>query len=197
MIKFLLYLSLSLAAVCNAYSLDLFGYQLHSDIYQYAGDGEIIYNKKDIDSIELAEDRVLTPNKYLTKYIIKSTVAGNIYEIHGSNNKLSMSPVECLGIQEIFLKLFEEKNSDLFLIEKKRLPINLKSKITWDIHLTNKKENDNSIFSVTCDYSFNNRRMDIVLSDQEFRVRENQNFNELQETKNEKTNQSKIDTSGI
>ena len=39
--------------------------------------------------------------------------------------------------------------------------------------------------------------MDIVLSDQEFRVRENQNFNELQETKNEKTNQSKIDTSGI
>ena len=45
-----------------------------------------------------------------------------------------MSPVECLGIQEIFLKLFEEKNSDLFLIEKKRLPINLKSKITWDLH---------------------------------------------------------------
>ena len=46
MIKFLLYLSLSLATVCNAYTLDLFGYQLHSDIYQYAGDGEITYNKK-------------------------------------------------------------------------------------------------------------------------------------------------------
>ena len=197
MIKFLLYLSLSLAAVCNAYALDLFGYQLHSDIYQYTGDGEITYNKKNIDSIELAEDRVLTPNKYLTKYIIKSTLAGNIYEIHGFNNQLKMSPVECLGVQEVFLKLFEEKNSDLFLIEKKRLPINLKSKITWDIHLTNKRKNDNFIFSVTCDYSFNNRRMGIILGDQEFMIRENKKFNELQETKNEKINQSKIDTNGI
>ncbi|MDA1284341.1 MAG: hypothetical protein O3C61_05385 [Proteobacteria bacterium] len=197
MIKFLLYFSLSLSAICNVYALDLFGYQLHTDIYQYASDGEINYNKKEIDSIQLAKDKVLTPNKYLTKYIIKSTLAGNIYEIHGSNNKLSMSPVECLSIQEIFLKSFEEKNSDLFVIEKKRLPINLKSKITWDAYLSDKIENDNFIFSVTCDYSFNNRRMDIILSDKEFMIRENKNFNELQETKKEKINQSKIDTSGI
>ena len=59
MIKFLLYLFLSLLFEC--FSKELFGYKLHSDIYQYAGDGEIIYNKKDIDSIELAEDRVQNP----------------------------------------------------------------------------------------------------------------------------------------
>ena len=198
MIKFILYFFLNIFLIHNyGFSKELFGYKLHSDIYQYTNDGKINYNEEDIDSIEIFKDKVKIPNTYLTQYIIKSTTAGNIYEIHGSNNKLDISPVECLSIQEIFINSFEERNSDLFLIEKKRLPINLKSKITWDLSLIDKINNNTFIFSVICDYSFNNRRIDIVLSDNEFRMRENKIFNNLQETKKEKINKSKIDTSGI
>ena len=198
MTKFLLYFFLNIFLIHNySFSSELFGYQLYSDIYQYINDGKINYNNEDIDTIEITKDRVKIPNTYLTQYIIKSTVAGNIYEIQGSNNKLDISPVECLSVQEIFINSFEEKNSDLFLIEKKKLPMNLKSKITWDLSLFDKIKNNNFIFSVTCDYSFNNRRMDIVLSDKDFRNRESKTFNNLQETKKEKINKSKIDTSGI
>ena len=198
MTKFLLYFFLNIFLIHNySFSSELFGYQLYSDIYQYINDGKINYNNEDIDTIEIAKDRVKIPNTYLTQYIIKSTVAGNIYEIQGSNNKLDISPVECLSVQEIFINSFEERNSDLFLIEKKKLPMNLKSKITWDLSLFDKIKNNNFIFSVTCDYSFNNRRMDIVLSDKDFMNRESKTFNNLQETKKEKINKSKIDTSGI
>jgi hypothetical protein len=197
MIKFLLYLFLTFSFIYKSQALDLFGYQLYADVHQYINDGEFNYNKKKIDSIELSKDRVLIPNTNLTKYIIKSTIAGNIYEIHGANNQLNITPVECLSIQETFLKSFEEKNSNLFQIEKKRLPVSLKSKITWDIYLIDKIENNNFIFSVTCDYSFNNRRMDIILSDKEFMIRENKISNKLSENTEEKTKQLKIDTSGI
>ena len=198
MTKFLLYFFLNIFLIHNySFSSELFGYQLYSDVYQYINDGKINYNNEDIDTIEIAKDRVKIPNTYLTQYIIKSTVAGNIYEIQGSNNKLDISPVECLSVQEIFINSFEERNSDLFLIEKKKLPMNLKSKITWDLSLFDKIKNNNFIFSVTCDYSFNNRRMDIVLSDKDFMNRESKTFNNLQETKKEKINKSKIDTSGI
>ena len=198
MTKFLLYFFLNIFLIHNySFSSELFGYQLYSDVYQYINDGKINYNNEDIDTIEITKDRVKIPNTYLTQYIIKSTVAGNIYEIQGSNNKLDISPVECLSVQEIFINSFEERNSDLFLIEKKKLPMNLKSKITWDLSLFDKIKNNNFIFSVTCDYSFNNRRMDIVLSDKDFMNRESKTFNNLQETKKEKINKSKIDTSGI
>ena len=198
MTKFLIYFFLNIFLIHNySFSSELFGYQLYSDIYQYINDGKINYNNEDIDTIEITKDRVKIPNTYLTQYIIKSTVAGNIYEIQGSNNKLDISPVECLSVQEIFINSFEERNSDLFLIEKKKLPMNLKSKITWDLSLFDKIKNNNFIFSVTCDYSFNNRRMDIVLSDKDFMNRESKTFNNLQETKKEKINKSKIDTSGI
>ena len=89
-----------------------------------------------------------------------------------------------MSIQETFINSFEERNSDLFLIEKKRLPINLKSKITWDLLLIDKINNNTFIFSVICDYSFNNRRIDIVLSDNEFRTRENKIFNRIDRIKN-------------
>ena len=46
-------------------------------------------------------------------------------------------------------------------------------------------------------YSWATVGIDIVLSDNEFRTRENKIFNNLQETKKEKINKSKIDTSGI
>ena len=198
MTKFLIYFFLNIFLIHNySFSSELFGYQLYSDVYQYINDGKINYNNEDIDTIEITKDRVKIPNTYLTQYIIKSTVAGNIYEIQGSNNKLDISPVECLSVQEIFINSFEERNSDLFLIEKKKLPMNLKSKITWDLSLFDKIKNNNFIFSVTCDYSFNNRRMDIVLSDKDFMNRESKTFNNLQETKKEKINKSKIDTSGI
>ena len=198
MTKFLLYFFFNIFLIHNySFSSELFGYQLYSDVYQYINDGKINYNNEDIDTIEITKDRVKIPNTYLTQYIIKSTVAGNIYEIQGSNNKLDISPVECLSVQEIFINSFEERNSDLFLIEKKKLPMNLKSKITWDLSLFDKIKNNNFIFSVTCDYSFNNRRMDIVLSDKDFMNRESETFNNLQETKKEKINKSKIDTSGI
>ncbi|MDC1315766.1 hypothetical protein N8251_00100 [Alphaproteobacteria bacterium] len=198
MTKFLLYFFLNIFLIHNySFSSELFGYKLYSNIYQYINDGKINYNNEDIDTIEITKDRVKIPNTYLTQYIIKSTVAGNIYEIQGSNNKLDISPVECLSVQEIFINSFEERNSDLFLIEKKKLPMNLKSKITWDLSLFDKIKNNNFIFSVTCDYSFNNRRMDIVLSDKDFMNRESKTFNNLQETKKENINKSKIDTSGI
>ena len=74
---------------------------------------------------------------------------------------------------------------------------NLKSKITWALTLVDEIKNNTFIFSVICDYSFNNRRIDIVLSDKEFRTRENKIFNNLKKTKKEKINKSKIDTSGI
>ena len=61
-----------------------------------------------------------------------------------------------------------------------------------------KKKNDNQlIFSVTCDYSFNNRRMDIILSDINFLKKENKVFENKIDADEQKSQQKVIDTSGI
>ena len=76
----------------NAQSIELFGYKLYEDILRYENDGSIKLKKGNIESISIKEDSVLIANKYLTEYTLKSTKTGNIYEIHGSNNQLQLSP---------------------------------------------------------------------------------------------------------
>ena len=64
--------------------------------------------------------------------------------------------------------------------------------------LFTRKKNDNQlIFSVTCDYSFNNRRMDIILSDINFLKKENKVFENKIDADEQKSQQKVIDTSGI
>lgn len=181
----------------NLFSIELFGYKLYDEVYQYQNDGNTNYKKDKIENIVINEDQVLISNKYLNQYIIKSTKNGSIYEIHGSNNQLNMSPVECLDIQNKFITSFEDKNADLFFTEIKQFPNKLKSKTTWEIYLQEKNKNNEIIFSVTCDYSFNNRRMDIILSDINFLKKENKIFENEIEADEQKSQQKIIDTSGI
>tara|TARA_B100000963_G_C22627791_1_gene673299 strand:- start:1412 stop:2005 length:594 start_codon:yes stop_codon:yes gene_type:complete len=181
----------------NLFSIELFGYKLYDEVYQYQNDGNTNYKKDKIENIVINEDQVLISNKYLNQYIIKSTKNGSIFEIHGSNNQLNMSPVECLDIQNKFITSFEDKNADLFFTEIKQFPNKLKSKTTWEIYLQEKNKNNEIIFSVTCDYSFNNRRMDIILSDINFLKEENKIFEEKLNSENQISEKKSIDTSGI
>ena len=181
----------------NSYSIELFGYKLYEDITRYKNDGSVNYKKNLIDYIIIDKDQVLITNKYLNQYKLKSTKNGNIFEIHGSNNHLDMSPVECLDVQNKFINSFEKKNEELFFTEIKQFPYKLKSKTTWEIYLIEKMNQGEVIFSVTCDYSFNNRRMDIILSDINFFKNENKLFNEEIESKEKNSKEKIIDTSGI
>tara|TARA_Y100000768_G_scaffold383553_1_gene365933 strand:- start:72 stop:665 length:594 start_codon:yes stop_codon:yes gene_type:complete len=181
----------------NSYSIELFGYKLYEDITRYKNDGSVNYKKNFIDNIIIDKDQVLISNKYLNQYKLKSTKNGNIFEIHGSNNHLDMSPVECLDVQNKFINSFEKKNEELFFTEIKQFPYKLKSKTTWEIYLIEKMNQGEVIFSVTCDYSFNNRRMDIILSDINFFKNENKLFNEEIESKEKNSREKIIDTSGI
>ena len=181
----------------HSFSIELFGYKLYEDIDKYQNDGDINYKKNNIDNIVIFEDRVLISNKYLNQYIIKSTKNGSIFEIHGSNRKLDMSPVECLDVQNKFITSFEKKNLELFFTNVQQFPNKLQSKTTWEIYLQEKKNDNQLIFSVTCDYSFNNRRMDIILSDINFLKKENKIFENEIEADEQKSKQKVIDTSGI
>ena len=200
MLKFLMFKTLftvSMFFCLNAQSIELFGYKLYEDILRYENDGSIKLKKGNIESISIKEDNVLIANKYLTKYTLKSTKTGNIYEIHGSNNQLQLSPVECLDIQDRFINSFQKKNTELFQTEVKQFPNKLKSKTTWEIYLSNKSNSSELIFSVTCDYSFNNRRMDIILSDSTYLSDENSNYENLLDENKENISKEEIDTSGI
>ena len=197
MFRVTLLIGLILTASVNSKEIELFGYKLYEDISKYKNDGNINYKKDKIDNIEIYEDQVMTPNMYLNQYKIKSTKTGNIFEIHGSNKQLKISPVECLDVQNKFIKSFENKNAKLFFTDVKQFPNKLKSKTTWEVYLEEKINSKKLIFSVTCDYSFNNRRMDIVLSDLNFLENENKLFEEEIETQNQKLKEQKIDTSGI
>ena len=181
----------------HSFSIELFGYKLYEDIGKYQNDGDINYKKNKIDNIVIFEDRVLISNKYLNQYIIKSTKNGSIFEIHGSNRKLDMSPVECLDVQNKFITSFEKKNLENFFTNIQQFPNKLQSKTTWEIYLQEKNNNNELIFSVTCDYSFNNRRMDIILSDINFLKKENKIFENEIEADEQKSQQKVIDTSGI
>ena len=181
----------------HSFSIELFGYKLYEDIDKYQNDGDINYKKNNIDNIVIFEDRVLISNKYLNQYIIKSTKNGSIFEIHGSNRKLDMSPVECLDVQNKFIISFEKKNLELFFTNVQQFPNKLQSKTTWEIYLQEKKNDNQLIFSVTCDYSFNNRRMDIILSDINFLKKENKVFENKIDADEQKSQQKIIDTSGI
>ena len=181
----------------SAHSLELFGYKLYDGIEQYLNDGKVSFKKKLIEEIDIDSDKVLKSNQYLNSYNIKSTKTGYIFEIHGSNNNLKINPVECLDIQNEFIASFQNKIPNLFTSEVKQFPNKLKSKTTWEIYMSNKTDNSELIFSVTCDYSFNNRRMDIILSDQDYRKSENYIFDNLEEAEREKIKEKEIDTTGI
>ena len=181
----------------SSYAIELFGYKLYEDINRYQNDGDINYKKNIIDNIVIYEDRVLISNKYLNQYTIKSTKNGSIFEIHGSNRKLDMSTVECLDVQNKFITSFEKKNLELFFTNVQQFPNKLQSKTTWEIYLQEKKNDNQLIFSVTCDYSFNNRRMDIILSDINFLKKENKVFENKIDADEQKSQQKVIDTSGI
>ena len=181
----------------SSYAIELFGYKLYEDISQYLNDGEVSYKKNYIDHIFINEDRVLISNKYLNQYKIKSTKSGNIFEIHGLNNQLNLSPVECLDVQNQFIVSFENRNSELFSTNIKQFPNKLKSKTTWEIYLEEKTNMNELIFSVTCDFSFNNRRMEIILSDINFFNLENQIFDNEEDIQKQGLDKKVIDTSGI
>ena len=85
----------------------------------------------------------------------------------------------------------------LFSTQIKQFPNKLKSKTTWEIFMNNESDNSKLIFSVTCDYSFNNRRMDIILSDEDYRKSEDYIFENLEEVEKEKIKKKEIDTTGI
>ena len=194
----ILSLSLSLLLISlNSHAIDLFGYKLYENIFKYENDGDIKFKKEIIESISIQEERVLISNKYLKNYVIKATKTGNIYEIHGSNKLLQLNPVECLDIQSQFIKSFQNKNSDEYSTEVKQFPNKLKSKTTWEIYLSNRSNNSELIFSVTCDYSFNNRRMDIILSDGNYLSDENSKYENLLDENKENISKEEIDTSGI
>ena len=89
------------------------------------------------------------------------------------------------------------KNSDEYSTEVKQFPNKLKSKTTWEIYLDSIKDDNKLIFSVTCDYSFNNRRMDIILSDNSYMINENKKYDFLLEDKGQTTQVKEIDSSGI
>jgi hypothetical protein len=181
----------------SSYAIELFGYRLYEDISQYLNDGEVSYKKDSIDHIFIDEDRVLISNKYLNQYKIKSTKSGNIFEIHGLNNQLNLSPVECLDVQNKFIVSFEKRNAELFSTNIKQFPNKLKSKITWEIYLEEKTNKNELIFSVTCDFSFNNRRMEIILSDINFFNIENEIFDSEEDIQRQSLDKKVIDTSGI
>ena len=92
---------------------------------------------------------------------------------------------------------FEKKNSNFFNVTSQKLDANLQSKSTWDVYLNNSANDQNIIFTFTCDYSFNNRRLSITLSDFQFMNNENQNYDNLQKEIKEEESIKKIDTSGI
>jgi hypothetical protein len=95
------------------------------------------------------------------------------------------------------LHLSKKKNLELFFTNVQQFPNKLQSKTTWEIYLQEKKNDNQLIFSVTCDYSFNNRRMDIILSDINFLKKENKVFENKIDADEQKSQQKVIDTSGI
>ena len=119
----------------HSFSIELFGYKLYEDIDKYQNDGDINYKKNNIDNIVIFEDRVLISNKYLDQYTIKSTKNGSIFEIHGSNRKLDMSPVECLDVQNKFITSFEKKNLENFFTNIKQFP----NKLIWELFYIGKE----------------------------------------------------------
>jgi hypothetical protein len=181
----------------NASSLELFGYKLYLPIQDYSNQGSLVYIQDQIVSLNLDPDKIINPNNLVKNYNLKLTKNGKIYEVEGTNDSLSLSPIECLEMQKKFVFSFEKKNSNKFNVTSQKLDANLQSKSTWDVYLNNSANDQNIIFTFTCDYSFNNRRLSITLSDFQFMKNENQNYDNLQREIKEEESLKKIDTSGI
>ena len=181
----------------NASSLELFGYKLYLPIQDYSNQGSLVYIQDQIVSLNLDPDKIINPNNLVKNYNLKLTKNGKIYEVEGTNDSLYLSPIECLEMQKKFVFSFEKKNSNIFNVTSQKLDANLQSKSTWDVYLNNSANDQNIIFTFTCDYSFNNRRLSITLSDFQFMKNENQNYDNFQREIKEEESLKKIDTSGI
>ena len=181
----------------NASSLELFGYKLYLPIQDYSNQGSLVYIQDQIVSLDLDPDKIINSNNLVKNYNLKLTKNGKIYEVEGTNDSLSLSPIECLEMQKKFVFSFEKKNSNIFNVTSQKLDANLQSKSTWDVYLNNSANDQNIIFTFTCDYSFNNRRLSITLSDFQFMKNEDQKYDERQKEIMEEEKVKKIDTSGI
>ena len=170
---------MSLLFFHKAYSLELFGYKLYSPIQDFLIKGSFAYDQDQIASLNLDPNKIINSNNQVANYFLKSTKNGNIYEVEGTNDKLSLSPIECLEMQKKNLLFhLRKKNSNLYDVSSQKLEANLQSKSTWDVYLNDEINNKNIIFTFTCDYSFNNRRLSISLSDFQFMKDENQIYEE-------------------
>jgi|TARA_E500000178_G_scaffold200465_1_gene198335 hypothetical protein len=181
----------------NASSLELFGYKLYSPLKDFSNQGSFVSIQDRIVSLNLDPDKIINSNNQVKDYTLKFTKNGKIYEVEGTNDSLSLSPIECLEMQKKFVVSFEKKNSDFFNVSSQKLDANLQSKSTWDVYLNDSTNNQNIIFTFTCDYSFNNRRLSITLSDFQFMKNEDQKYDERQKEIIEEEKVKKIDTSGI
>ncbi|MDA8668580.1 hypothetical protein N9M26_02870 [Alphaproteobacteria bacterium] len=181
----------------NASSLELFGYKLYSPLKDFSNQGSFVSIQDRIVSLNLDPDKIINSNNQVKDYTLKFTKNGKIYEVEGTNDSLSLSPIECLEMQKKFVVSFEKKNLDFFNVSSQKLDANLQSKSTWDVYLNDSINNQNIIFTFTCDYSFNNRRLSITLSDFQFMKNEDQKYDERQKEIIEEEKVKKIDTSGI
>jgi len=181
----------------NASSLELFGYKLYSPLKDFSNQGSFVSIQDRIVSLNLDPDKIINSNNQVKDYTLKFTKNGKIYEVEGTNDSLSLSPIECLEMQKKFVVSFEKKNSDFFNVSSQKLDANLQSKSTWDVYLNDSINNQNIIFTFTCDYSFNNRRLSITLSDFQFMKNEDQKYDKRQKEIIEEEKVKKIDTSGI
>src|SRR6056300_475698 len=176
----------------NASSVELFVYKLYFPIQDYSNQGSLVYIQDQIVSLNLDPDKIINPNNLVKNYNLKLIKNGKIYEVEGTNDSLSLSPIECLEMQKKFVFSFEKKNSNIFNVTSQKLDANLQSKSTWDVYLNNSANDQNIIFTFTCDYSFNNRRLSITLSDFQFMKNENQNYDNLQREIKEEESLKKI-----
>ena len=99
----------------NASSLELFGYKLYLPIQDYSNQGSLVYIQDQIVSLDLDPDKIINSNNLVKNYNLKLTKNGKIYEVEGTNDSLSLSPIECLEMQKNLFFLLRKK-TQIFLM---------------------------------------------------------------------------------
>ena len=192
--KKILYLLFSLAFSLNLFAIELFGVQVNANISNLSLEGSEIQNSKGEIYISLDEKTVPIPNTYFNQYIVEFNENGNVYSIIGENSQTSLNPVQCLKVQKEILDVFSDKYKSEYNLNIHQSAISTRSKVVWDIALSNKTISQNLIFSIHCDYSFNNRRIYVHLLELQNPAIQNVDSTTNQEIEESK---EKVDTSGI
>lgn len=194
MAKKILYLLASLAFSLNLFAIELFGVQINANISNLSLEGSEMQNSKGEIYISLDEKTVPIPNTYFNQYIVEFNENGNVYSIIGENSQTSLNPVQCLKVQKEILDVFSDKYKSEYNLNIGQSAISTRSKVVWDISLSNKVISQNLIFSIHCDYSFNNRRIYVHLLELQNPAIQNVDSTTSQEIEDSK---EKVDTSGI